>query len=169
MAATLEMRVDAIPPVGALRAAIAPLRSVNRYGLFSVMTTSRPEIIVEGSRDGTTWEAYEFRYKPGDPRRRPSFVAPHQPRLDWQMWFAALGRCADNQWFVNFCWRLLEGSPEVLALVAKNPFPDRPPRYVRAVTYHYRFTDRETKRALGTWWRRVEKGPYCPALSLRGS
>ncbi|MBI1874835.1 MAG: lipase maturation factor family protein [Acidobacteria bacterium] len=167
MAATLQTPIDAIPPVGVLRELIAPLRSVNSYGLFAIMTTSRPEIIVEGSRDGSTWEPYEFRYKPGDPSRQPSFVAPHQPRLDWQLWFAALGRCVDNQWFINFSVRLLEGSPDVVALLARNPFPGEPPRQIRTVVYDYHFTDRQTKRTQGTWWWREQKGPYCPGLPRR--
>ena len=155
------------PPVPLVRLAswLAPFRSTNGYGLFMVMTTSRPEIVVEGSDDGQTWHAYEFRWKPGDLRRRPRFVAPHQPRLDWQMWFAALSTCEANPWFVNFLARLLEGSPPVLHLLAKNPFPDRPPRYIRAVLYDYRFTDAANRRATGAWWRREEKGLYCPVLS----
>ena len=88
---------------------VAPLRSSNSYGLFAVMTTVRREIVVEGSNDGVTWLEYEFKYKPGDLKRRPGFVEPHQPRLDWQMWFAALGSYQNNRWFVNFCIRLLEG------------------------------------------------------------
>ena len=107
---------------------VEPFRSMNRYGLFAVMTTSRPEIIVEGSDDQINWKAYEFKYKPGDVNRKPSFVEPHQPRLDWQMWFAALGNYQQNPWFISFCQRLLEGSPDVLALLAKNPFPSKPPR-----------------------------------------
>jgi len=153
-------------PAIALQRLLAPFHLVNRYGLFAVMTTSRPEIIVEGSRDGSTWLPYEFKYKPGDVQRRPRFVAPHQPRLDWQMWFAALGTYRENPWFLNFCIRLLQGSPEVLALLDKNPFPDAPPRYIRAVVYDYRFTDFATKRAEGSWWRRDVTGLYCPILSL---
>jgi predicted DCC family thiol-disulfide oxidoreductase YuxK len=145
---------------------VAPLRSINGYGLFAVMTTSRPEIIVEGSNDGVTWLPYEFKYKPGDVKRRPRFVAPHQPRLDWQMWFAALGDVRHNPWFINFCVRLLEGKPEVLALIKTNPFPDRPPKYVRARLYDYRFTNFQQRRADGSWWRREYKGEYCPPLSL---
>lgn len=136
---------------------------VNSYGLFAVMTTARPEIVVEGSRDGETWIPYEFRYKPGGLDRAPPIVAPHQPRLDWQMWFAALGSHQTNPWFTNFMVRLLEGSPEVAALLANNPFPDSPPRYVRARRYDYRFTDRR-----GGWWRREEAGLYFPVASLRG-
>lgn len=144
---------------------LAPFRSTNGYGLFMMMTTSRPEIVVEGSEDGESWRAYEFRWKPGDVRRSPRFVAPHQPRLDWQMWFAALGTCEENPWFVNFLARLLEGSPPVLRLLASNPFPGHPPRYVRAVLYDYHFTDAATRRATGAWWQREEKGLYCPVLS----
>jgi hypothetical protein len=130
------------------------------------MTTSRPEIIVEGSEDGVSWRAYEFRWKPGDPRRRPPFVAPHQPRLDWQMWFAALGSAEQSPWILAFARRLLEGSPPVVRLLAKTPFPDHPPRFLRAVLYDYRFTDFGQRRASGAWWRREETGIYLPVLSL---
>jgi hypothetical protein len=146
---------------------IAPFRSFNGYGLFQVMTTSRPEIIVEGSDDGVNWQAYEFKYKPGDLKRRPGFVEPHQPRLDWQMWFAALGDYQENPWFVNFCIRLLQGSPQVLALLEKNPFPNAPPKYIRAVVYEYHFTDFATRQKTGEWWRRTPSGVYLPAISLR--
>jgi hypothetical protein len=143
----------------------APLRSINSYGLFAVMTMTRPEIIIEGSMDGQRWAAYEFKYKPGDPRRPPGFVAPHQPRLDWQMWFAALGNVQNNPWLVNFCGRLLQGQPEVLEMLENNPFP-KPPRYVRAMLYQYHFTNFEERRRTGAWWRRELKGIYCPQLAL---
>ena len=146
---------------------LEPFRLVNGYGLFAVMTTQRPEIIVEGSYDGATWQAYEFKWKPGDVLRRPRFVVPHQPRLDWQMWFAALGCYHNTPWFGRFLVRLLRGSPEVLALLRKNPFADKPPRFIRAVTYDYRFTDFAARRATGAWWRRERRGLYSPVLSLR--
>ena len=146
--------------------AVAPFRSINSYGLFAVMTPSRPEIIVEGSNDGQTWKAYNFKYKPQELSERPRFVAPHQPRLDWQMWFAALGNYRQNKWFINFCIRLLEGKREVLDLLESNPFPDQPPKYIRATTFDYRFTDFRTKRTQHTWWRREVKGEYLPAISL---
>jgi len=145
---------------------VAPLRSINGYGLFAVMTTSRPEIIVEGSNDGQAWQAYEFRHKPGNLQRHPTFIAPHQPRLDWQMWFAALGDVRGNRWFVNFCARLLQGQPEVLALIDQNPFPDRPPKFIRARLYDYHFTTPAERRKDGAWWHREYKGEYCPTLSL---
>ncbi len=140
-------------------------RSFNGYGLFRVMTTERPEIVVEGSRDGVNWKPYEFRWKPNGIRDRPLLVAPHQPRLDWQMWFAALGDARHTPWFRNFIVRLLEGSPEVLDLLATNPFPGEPPKYVRAILYDYQFTGWSENTA--AWWRREEKGLYCPPISFR--
>ncbi|MCP3059123.1 lipase maturation factor family protein [Myxococcus sp. K38C18041901] len=147
-----------------LRGCARPLRAVNRYGLFSVMTVERPEIVVEGSRDGAHWEPYGFRYKVDDVTQPPAQVAPHQPRLDWQMWFAALG--SPPSWFVMFLARLLEGSPEVLSLLARNPFPDAPPRQVRAVLYDYRMTDLEERRRTGAWWMRERRGLYVQPLAL---
>jgi len=144
---------------------VAPLRSVNSYGLFAVMTTTRDEIVVEGSEDGVNWTAYEFTDKPGDVDRRPRWVAPHQPRLDWQMWFAALTTYADARWFHQFCLRLLEGSPEVLRLLSRNPFPDGPPHHVRGVLYRYHFSDAATRRGGGAWWVREPVGDYSPTLS----
>jgi len=146
---------------------VAPLRSISGYGLFRSMTTSRPEIAIETSDDASHWHEVVFRYKPGDVNRRPRFVAPHQPRLDWQMWFAALGRYQQNSWLVYFGYRLLDGSPEVLRLLDRNPFPSRPPRYVRAILYDYHFTDRKTRRRTGAWWRREPKSVYLPPISLR--
>jgi predicted DCC family thiol-disulfide oxidoreductase YuxK len=153
-------------PVVQLYRWAAPLRSLNTYGLFAVMTTSRPEIVLEGSSDGRTWRAYEFMDKPGDLKRRPRFVAPHQPRLDWQMWFAALGDIRRNPWLVNCAVRLLQGSPEVRALLREDPFPDRPPRYVQALVYDYHFTTPAERRQDGAWWRRELKGSYFPPISL---
>jgi len=148
---------------------IAPFRSVNRYGLFAVMTTTRPEIVLEGSEDGETWVEYEFKYKAGDLDRRPPWVAPHQPRLDWHMWFAALGRFEDELWFQNFCLRLLEGDGAVLSLLEHDPFNGRKPRYVRAVLYRYQFSDSSARRSDGVWWRRERLREYSPTLSLGGS
>ncbi len=153
-------------PVAAADAWIEPFRTFNTYGLFAVMTTERREIIVEGSDDGVNWRPYEFKYKPGDVDRRPAFVAPFQPRLDWQMWFAGLGDYQQNPWFVDFCLRLLQGSPPVLTLLAKNPFTDHPPRYLRAELYDYQFTNFVERRATGAWWKRQRLGEYLPPISL---
>ena len=166
-AARLFRARDLPQPLLGLLQWVSPLRTINTYGLFAVMTTTRPEIVVEGSNDRLTWLTYHFKWKPGDPKRRPAFVAPHQPRLDWQMWFAALGDYRGNPWFVNFLVRLAQGSPEVLALLEKNPFPEKPPRHLRAVLYEYHFTDLATRHATGDWWRRERKGLYCPEIALR--
>jgi len=139
---------------------------VNTYGLFAVMTTTRPEIIVEGSDDGETWKPYEFKFKPQDPMLPPRWVAPYQPRLDWQMWFAALSNYQSTPWFAQFMRRLLEGAPEVLALLKTNPFASHPPRYVRALLYDYSFSDPQTRRSTGEWWVRTQTGIYFPAVSL---
>ena len=163
-----RVRVDWPVWVEKTYALFLPFRSINGYGLFQVMTISRSEIVIEGSRDGVEWLPYEFKYKPGDLKRRPLWVQPHQPRLDWQMWFAALGGVRQNPWFAGFCLKLLQGSPDVLALLEKNPFPDKPPRYLRAVVYDYHFTDFATLRREGTWWTRQRKGLYCPVLTLAG-
>jgi hypothetical protein len=145
-----------------LRAYVRPFHSFNAYGLFAVMTTERPEIIVEGSSDGETWRPYTFRWKPGDPAERPRFTTPHMPRLDWQMWFAALARdCRAVPWFREFENRLLEGSPAVLGLLRDNPFPDHPPRYIRARLYDYRFTTWGSP----DWWSREEIGFFCRPIS----
>lgn len=160
----LDLFAVDLPPGGnAVLHAIAPLRIVNRYGLFTVMTVERPEIVVEGSVDGETWRAYGFRYKPGDVMRAPPIVAPHQPRLDWQMWFAALENYQQNRWFVNFMLKLLQGEPAVLRLLESNPFPTEPPRYIRARLYLYEFTGFGEKG----WWKRQERGLYFPAVSLK--
>ena len=128
-------------PADKIISAVAPFEVVNAYGLFAVMTTARAEIVLEGSNDGTTWLPYEFKYKPGDPARRPPWVAPHQPRLDWQMWFAVLGDYQRNPWILHLMARLLEGSPQVLKLMPMNPFPNAPPNYVRANALRVSFHD----------------------------
>lgn len=181
-----------VPDEGAvLLDLLAPFRIVNTYGLFAVMTTERPEIIIEGSNDGETWLPYEFPFKVGDVNQAPPFVAPLQPRLDWQLWFAALGaRTGDpallprilpinaslafqiasfnaDPWFSVLMVRLLQGSPPVLGLLKKNPFPDAPPRYVRAQLYHYRYADPALHDTKGAWWTREPAGSYFPAVSLQ--
>lgn len=151
----------------ALAAHVAPFRTFNNYGLFAVMTTSRPELIIEGSDDRRTWHAYELPYKPGDLTRRPSIVAPHQPRLDWQLWFAALGSPDQNRWLLPVCEHLLRGTPEVLALFSHNPFPDRPPRHLRIIRYDYRFTTPAQRTTTAQWWDRTPLDFYIPPLSLQ--
>jgi len=170
LASVAEMRFwrrDLPSPIEDILAVLQPFRSINSYGLFAVMTLDRPEILVEGSADGRSWRRYEFKWKPGDPAKAPRFVAPHQPRLDWQMWFAALGSCVRNPWFVRFQERLLEGTPEVLGLLANSPFPASPPRYIRSMTYHYRFSDWAEHQNSNAFWNRELVGPYCPTLARK--
>ena len=145
---------------------IEPLHIVNAFGLFAVMTTQRDEIVIEGSNDGTEWREYEFRYKPGDLARRPRWNIPHQPRLDWQMWFAALDDPRRLPWFSRLLEAVLKNEPAVMALLEKNPFPDKPPVYVRAQFYEYRYSNGEQK-AKGLWWDRRSLGLYFPAARLK--
>ena len=146
---------------------IGPFRSINSYGLFAVMTSTRPEIILEGSEDGRTWKEYSFKWKAGSTARPLPVVAPFQPRLDWQMWFASLGELKQNPWFSNFLVRLLQGEPSVTALLENNPFPEKPPRYLRAALFQYKFTNQETRKRTGEIWDRDYRGDYCPPISLK--
>ena len=150
----------------AIANAIRPLHLFNSYGLFAVMTTSRPEIIILGSDDRENWFPYEFKWKPGNVVNKPEFVAPHQPRLDWQMWFAALSNYERNPWLIQFMIRLLQGSRPVIELLGSNPFPDSPPKYLQALVYDYRFSDTETRNRDGSWWNRKLLRPYTPILQL---
>jgi hypothetical protein len=163
----LKPEADWPKPLLVVYARIEPFRILNGYGLFRVMTKERPEIQVEGSADGIDWVSYEFKWKPGDVNRAPRWCAPHQPRLDWQMWFAALGGRRQEDWFQNFVVRLLENEPAVTRLLARNPFPDKPPRYVRAILFKYQFTTSEERRATGAWWKRREIGEFFPEATLR--
>lgn len=154
-----------LPVAATIERAVMPLLIVNPYGLFANMTTSRPEIVIEGSADGKTWQAYAFRYKPGDVSRAPAWNIPHQPRLDWQMWFAAQDP-VPPRWFANFLLRLLQNSPPVTALLASDPFAGHPPRLVRARLYEYAFADAATRARTGHWWGRELAGDYFPAVGL---
>jgi predicted DCC family thiol-disulfide oxidoreductase YuxK len=163
----MDGRFGGNPPIvaQAVDRFIEPLRIVSSYGLFAVMTTERDEIVIEGSNDGVEWREYEFWYKPGDVSRRPRWSILHQPRLDWQMWFAALEEPQGLPWFWQFVQRLLENEPAVTALLEKNPFPEKPPIYVRAQFYDYTYASSEEK-AKGIWWDRRLLGPYFPAVDL---
>ncbi len=140
-------------------------RIVNGYGLFRVMTKDRCEVMIEGSTNGIDWAPYEFKWKPSDVKRAPGWCAPHQPRLDWQMWFAALEAPEQNPWLVGLIVRLLDGSRDVTGLLARNPFPDKPPKYIRAMFYRYRFTTNEERQQTGAWWKRQELREYLPTIS----
>ena len=144
----------------------SPLHIANGYGLFAVMTKSRPEIVIEGSMDGTKWQAYELPFKPGALDRAPVWATPHQPRLDWQLWFAALAPANRNPWLEGLMLGILKGSAPVLALFETNPFPEEPPRYLRAQLYQYRFSSREQREMTGQWWTRELQRAFFPAARL---
>ncbi len=146
-------------------AALDPFRIANRYGLFAVMTRGRYEIEFQGSDDGQNWTTYPFKYKPQDPAQKPRIYAPYQPRFDWNLWFASLGSWRENLFVLSTEERLLSGSPDVLALFAGNPFPNEPPKEIRAVLWQYWFTSLAEKRATGMWWRREMLGIYAPVLA----
>src|SRR5437764_9608783 len=143
-----------------------PLDLVNSYGAFGVVGRERDEIIFEGADDAvigadTRWRPYEFKAKRGDPDRRPPFIAPYQPRIDWQIWFAAMASPADYPWTFHFVWRLLHNDKGTLSLLANDPFPTSPPRYIRARLYRYHFAP------IGdpAWWKRERIGDWLPARS----
>ena len=155
-----------------MNTAFNPLHLVGTYGAFGSITRTRYEIIVEGTGDAaltqsTDWRAYEFRAKPGAPGRIPPQIAPYHLRLDWLMWFAAMGDYAQHPWFVHFMGKLLEGDAATLGLLRSNPFPDAPPRYVRAHLYLYRFATPAERRRTGDWWTREFLRPYFPPVSLQ--
>ena len=161
-----------LSPTQVMNTSYDPLHLVNTYGAFGSITRVRHEIIIEGTdaavlTDATTWRAYEFRGKPGDAFRRPPQIAPYHLRLDWLMWFAAMSEPVEHEWFALLLEQLLRGDPAAVGLLASNPFPGRPPRYVRAEYYTYRLTAPAERRATGRWWHRERLGVYYPAVALR--
>jgi hypothetical protein len=159
-------RENVLAPGQPLLEILAPFRVVNGYGLFRSMTTSRPEIMIEASADGVAWREIGFRYKPGDVSERPRLVAPHQPRLDWQMWFAALDPEGAG-WLPQLLRRILEGEPAVLDLLDAPEWHEAPPRYVQLRYYEYEFTTAEERERTGAWWNRRDRGLLTQRLSLQ--
>ncbi len=145
---------------------LEPYRIANQYGLFAVMTRARYEIEFQGSNDGQTWTAYPYRYKPQALNEAPKIYAPYQPRFDWNLWFCSLEGWRDSAIVPNTEVRLLSNDASVLSLFAGNPFPQAPPKQVRAVLWQYWFTSMEEKRRTGNWWRREFLGLYAPTISL---
>jgi hypothetical protein len=154
-----------------MNASFEPLHLVNTYGAFGSITRDRFEIVIEGTGDetvtaGTEWREYEFKGKPGDPARMPPQVAPYHLRLDWLMWFESMAPVPQSRWFFNLLRGLLQGDPETLSLLSTNPFPDKPPRFLRAQYYKYTFTTPEERRASGRWWHRELVGAFTRPVSL---
>jgi hypothetical protein len=154
-----------------MNSAFNPLQIVNTYGAFGSITKERYEIVIEGSDEespgaSTTWREYEFKGKPGDLSRLPPQVAPYHLRLDWLMWFAAMSTPSDHPWFERLLLKLLQGDRGVISLMRSNPFPDRPPRWIRAQLYLYQFTTADEHRQTGRWWTRRAAGLYFPVVRL---
>ena len=147
---------------------VAGTRSINGYGLFATMTTRRLELTIEGSQDGKTWKPYRFHWKPNTVDDGLPLVAPHMPRVDWQMWFSALAppRSSSNRWLQRFCGQLLQGNREVLGLLAENPFPDQPPRWIRVRATEFTFTSPSERSESGHIWKTGESGIYWPPMRL---
>jgi hypothetical protein len=155
----------------AMNASFEPLHLVNTYGAFGSITRPRYEVIVEGTDEAvftpsTLWREYEFIGKPGDVNRTPPQIAPYHLRLDWLMWFAAFSSPEEHPWFISLLGKLLENDRPVLRLLHDNPFPDRPPKYVRALLYEYQFTTPAERRKTGAVWKRNLVGLYFPEVSL---
>ncbi len=145
------------------------LHLVNTYGAFGSVGRERDEIIFEGTSDetigpDTVWKPYEFPFKPGDPMRMPGVCAPYQPRLDWAIWFAAMSTPGEYPWTLHFVWKLLHNDAGTLSLLANNPFPGKPPRFIRAQLYRYQFAP--PGNPTGAWWEQTLVGPWLPPLSV---
>jgi hypothetical protein len=160
VATILDFLAPTLPPARWL----APFRVANSYGLFAVMTRARYELEFQGTRDGRTWVAYPFRYKPQRPNDPPRFFAPYQPRFDWNLWFASFGELRGDPWIMAVQQRLLENEPDVLQLFAGNPFDKQPPKAVRVMRWRYRFTTHEERARTGAWWARELVDEYSPPL-----
>jgi len=161
-----------LSPQQLMNSSFEPLHLVNTYGAFGSITKTRNEIVIEGTDDSpptarSVWRAYEFKGKPGDPMYRPPQVAPYHLRLDWLMWFAAFSTPNEHDWFVPLLAKLLQGDAATIGLLRVNPFPDHPPKYIRAQFYEYHFTTPEEHRQTGAWWRRTLVGSYYPPVSLK--
>jgi hypothetical protein len=146
---------------------------VNTYGAFGSVTKARYEIVLEGTDEEvaqgqTKWKEYEFKAKPGDPKRRPRQIAPYHLRLDWLMWFAAMLPVYDyfqHPWFIMLVQKLLQNDASTLKLLAGNPFPDGP-KIIRARLYRYRFATAKERGDTGQWWIRSLAGEYLPPVSM---
>lgn len=160
----LHLFTRALPLPAAPVVALEPFRIANEYGLFATMTPHRYEIEFQGSDDGVNWTPYPFRYKPQSLTRAPGIYAPYQPRFEWNLWFASLGSWPEYPFVPRAEEALINNDRDVLALFRANPFPNAPPRYVRAVLWQYWFTSLAEKRATGAWWRRQWLGTYAPTL-----
>jgi hypothetical protein len=171
-ALSIPPTINMLSPNQVMNTSFNTLHLVNTYGAFGSITRERDEIVIEGTDaatvdEHTVWREYQFKGKPGDPARRPAQIAPYHLRLDWLMWFAAMGSAPDEPWFSELIVKLLQGQADVVGLLAANPFPDHPPRWIRARLYRYTFTTHSERETTGRWWNRELVSEYLPAVSLR--
>lgn len=141
---------------------------VNTYGAFGAVGKARGELVLEGTTDEiitsqTQWKEYDFKGKPTDIYEAPPIIAPYQPRIDWQIWFAAMQMPEHNPWLIHMIWKLLHNDKDTLSLIEKNPFPDMPPKYIRVSYYHYKFAPLNNKD--DAVWERTYLGEWLPPLS----
>jgi len=160
--------VNMISPLQIMNTSFHSLDLVNTYGAFGTVGRERLNVVFEGTDAETpgadaVWKAYPYQALPAALDRRPPQIAPYQPRLDWQMWFAAMGTPNQYPWTLHLVWKLLHNDPGALSLFGGNPFPGKPPRYVRAVLYRYEFA--RPGNPEGDWWQREELGLWLPPLS----
>jgi len=173
MTALLSIRpvLNMLSPRQMMNASFNPLHLVNTYGAFGTVTKKRNEIVLEGTSDSVlgyqnNWKEYEIPGKPTAPGKIPPQIAPYHYRLGWMMWFAAFSPNIHDNWFTHLVYKLLQNDPNALKLLKHNPFPDHPPKYVRALYYHYRFTTPEERKLTGDIWHRDLLGEYLPPVSL---
>lgn len=160
--------VNMISPSQIMNTSFDPLDLVNTYGAFGSVGRERLNVVFEGTdvevpHSQTAWREYPYRGLPVALDKQPPQIAPYQPRLDWQMWFAAMGTPEQYPWTLHLAWKLLHNDPGALSLFASNPFPANPPRYIRAVLYRYEFA--RPGNSERQWWKRERLGLWLPALS----
>ncbi|KAA2239061.1 lipase maturation factor family protein [Chitinophaga agrisoli] len=167
---SIQPTVNLISSRQVMNASFDPLDLVNTYGAFGSVGSERFNVVFEGTMDeypddSAHWKAYPYKGLPVALNKRPPQIAPYQPRLDWQMWFAAMSTPDQYPWTLHLIWKLLHNDPAMLGLFAGNPFPDKPPRFIRAVLYRYSFA--KPGGANGRWWRRTRVSAYwLPPLSV---
>ena len=162
---SIQPVLNLLSPHQAMNTSFDPFELVNTYGAFGSVGRVRNELVFEGTRDEdaehATWAPYEFKCKPGDPAHRPCWMSPYHYRLDWQVWFAAMGSPDDEPWTLHLIWKLLHNDEGTLSLLAGNPFPGAPPRFIRVRLFRYHLQPYSAK----TWWTREELGEWLPPLS----
>jgi hypothetical protein len=166
---SIRPAINMLSPGQIMNTSFDPFDLVNTYGAFGTVGKERMNVVFEGtnendSTDRATWKPYIYKGLPVLLDKRPPQIAPYQLRLDWQMWFASMSSPDEYPWTINLVWKLLHNDPKTVGLFAANPFPDKPPRYIRAVLYRYKFA--QPGNPHGLYWNREQVGPWLPAMSV---